>query len=173
MARRRLCALVACWCLCAVVLVGAFAISGGEWVLPSLVGVLESLMWHARIDCWRTTSASCWWHCWHRVLLDTTGCSCKKTHLWTWHSTDTESSIKGKGELSNGRASCRTKGRIVERKASCRKEGMMGCGRGMWHAQPLINNARKMPSAEGVLHALVLEGGKIGKNVFKGSKEWD
>ena len=54
-------------------------------------------------------------------------------------------------------------------------EGMMGCGRGMWRAQPLINNARKMPSAEGVLHALaralILEGGKIGKNVFKGSKE--
>ena len=54
-------------------------------------------------------------------------------------------------------------------------EGRMGCGRGLWHAQPLINNARKMPRAEGVLHALaralVLEGGKIGKNVFKGSKE--
>ena len=31
----------------------------------------------------------------------------------------------------------------------------------MWRAQPLINNARKMPSAEGVLRALVLEGGKI------------
>ena len=85
--------------------------------------------------------------------------------------------------MSNGRAGCRTKGRVVERKGSCRKEawnqrgmeGMMGGGRGMWRAQPLINNARKMPSAEGVLHALaralVLEGGKIGKNVFKGSKE--
>ena len=35
----------------------------------------------------------------------------------------------------------------------------------MWRAQPLINNARKMPSAEGLLHALaralVLEAGKI------------
>ena len=54
-------------------------------------------------------------------------------------------------------------------------EGMMGCGRGMWRAQPLINNGQKMPSAEGVVHtlarALVLEGGKMGKNVFKGSKK--
>ena len=41
----------------------------------------------------------------------------------------------------------------------------------MWRGQPLMDNARKMPSAEGVLRALVLEGGKIWKNVFKGSKE--
>ena len=45
----------------------------------------------------------------------------------------------------------------------------------MWRTQPLINNARKMPSAEGVLctlaHALVLEGGEIYKNLSKASKE--
>ena len=45
----------------------------------------------------------------------------------------------------------------------------------MWRAQSLINNARKMPSAEGVLRALaralVLEGGEIYKNLYKASKE--
>ena len=74
--------------------------------------------------------------------------------------------VKQKGKLSNRR-------QVVERK--CGMEGMMGCGRGVWCAQPLINNAQKMPSTEGVLDALactlILEGGKIGRNVFKGSKE--
>jgi len=45
----------------------------------------------------------------------------------------------------------------------------------MWHAQPPINSAQKMLSAEGVLcklaHALIIDGKKIWKNVFKGSEE--
>ena len=73
----------------------------------------------------------------------------------------------------------RTEGRIGHRTEA---EGRFvvewwhdGVAEAMWRAQPLINNARKMPSAEGVLRALaralVLEGGEIYKNVSKASKE--
>ena len=59
---------------------------------------------------------------------------------------------------SNRRASCRMEGRVD------RGTDMMGVAE-VWRGQPFINNARKMPSAEGVLRALaralVLEGGKI------------
>ena len=52
-------------------------------------------------------------------------------------------------------------------------KGMMGCGTGYVAAQPAINSARKVPSAEGapraLIRALVIEGKKIWKNVFKGS----
>ena len=62
-----------------------------------------------------------------------------------------EWTVERKGELSNGRAS--------------RLWMDMGVAQAMWRGQPLINNARKMPSAERVLRALlralVLEAGKI------------
>ena len=45
----------------------------------------------------------------------------------------------------------------------------------MWRAQPTINSARKVTSAEGALHALIralaIEGRNMWKNVFKGSEE--
>ena len=70
---------------------------------------------------------------------------------------------KGK---SNGR-------QVVEPKRGT--EGKIGCGQAvaqaMWSAQPAINSARKVPSAEGALRALVIEGKKIWKNVFKVAEE--
>ena len=75
-------------------------------------------MWHARVDRWRTTSASCWWHRWHRVLLDMTGGSCKKTHLWTETPSGTRPTPS---RASNERANCRMEGELskgsVERRA--------------------------------------------------------
>ena len=54
-----------------------------------------------------------------------------------------------------------------------RKRGMEGSGEGDVAAQPAINSARKVPSAEGALsaliRALVSEKKKIWKNVFRGS----
>ena len=45
----------------------------------------------------------------------------------------------------------------------------------MWRAQPAINSARKAPSAEGALRALIralaIEGRNMWKNVFKWSEE--
>ena len=44
----------------------------------------------------------------------------------------------------------------------CGMKGMMGCGSNV-AAQPAINMARKVPSADGVLHALICTLGIEGK----------
>ena len=61
-------------------------------------------------------------------------------------------------------------------RVGCSTEGMMGRWMAlMWHVQPHINNARKMPSAEAALHNSIaysgIKGDKMRKNVFKGFKE--
>ena len=77
---------------------------------------------------------------------------------------------------------CRTEGRMERQRVDvlvdCWVEGMMEWWGGRdadAAAQPPINNARKMPSAEGTLdalaRALVIEAKKLWKNVFKGSNE--
>ena len=74
--------------------------------------------------------------------------------------------VEREGELSSGRVSCRMEGSVVKRKRGM--EDMMGCESDV-AAQPAINSARKVPSAEGALRALGIEGKKIWKDVFRGS----